>query len=159
MAFLEKVRTQLADIIRPRQSGEGQVVDQLYNNPEGRNLRPRTWYQIASATSGKLLGYSYVCACVRESQLVYPNEWTRDYECAQCHDHFNLYKFAQIVDAAGKFKVSASEIEGILSKLPVRPRLDGSRTPSVIDTWSEAGDGSVGWEGAPPPSEMKGGWR
>jgi len=159
MAFLDQVRTKLADIIRPRPSGEGQAMDQLYNNPDGRNVRPRTWYQIVSAASGKLLGYSYVCADMREYQLVHPNEWVRDYDCPQCRDRFNLYKFAQIIDAEGKFKVPASEIEGILSKLPVRPRLDGSRTPTVIDTWSEGGDGSIGWEGAPPQSEMKGGWR
>ena len=149
MAFLEKVRTTLADIIRPRQSGEGQAMDQLYNNPEGRNLRPRTWYQIVSAASGKLLGYSYVCACVRESQLPHPNEWLRDYECPQCHDRFNLYKQTGITDAEGKFKVAASEIEAVLSKLPVRPRIDGSAAPRFVDTWDGADDGS-GWSGKAP---------
>jgi hypothetical protein len=158
MAFLNRVKDNIVEFLRPgtvQESGELKALRQLYDNPAQGSLLPNKWYQIVSAASGKLLGYSYVCLDSQEHQLVHPNEWARDYECPQCHARFNLYKQTGICDAEGTFKVPASEIEKVLSKLPVRPRLDGGRTPSIIDTWS--GDDGNKWQGNAPLGS-DGGW-
>jgi hypothetical protein len=147
MAFLDRVKDNFIEFLRPgtqQESGELKALRQLYDNPMAGNLRANQWYQLVN-TSGILLGYSYVCNDLCEFQLPHPNEWLRDYECPQCRAKFNLYKQAGIIDAEGNFKVSAGEIERILSKLPVRPRMDGSRTPNFIDTWKDD-SADVGYE-------------
>jgi hypothetical protein len=158
MAFLDRIKNNVVEFLRPgtrQESGELKALREMYDNPAQGSLRPSTWYQIVSATSGKLVGYSYVCNDSREYQLTHPNEWVRDYECPACRAKFNLYKQAGIIDAEGNFKVPAGEIERILSKLPVRPRLDGTRTPSVIDTWG--GNDGDSWQGKAPLGS-DGGW-
>ena len=149
MTFLDKVKTNIVEFLRPgtqNESGELATLRQLYDNTNAGGLRPNAWYQLVNGASGKLVGFSYVCNCMREFQLVHPHEWARDYSCPQCRCTFNLYKQKGITDAEGNFKVSASEIERILAGLPIRPRLDGNRAPSFVDTWAERGDGEVGYE-------------
>ena len=157
MAFLDRVKDNIIEFLRPgsvQESGELKALRQLYDNPAQGNLLPNRWYQLVN-TNGKLLGYSYVCNDLCEYQLPHPNEWLRDYECPQCRARFNLYKQMGICDAEGNFKVPAAEIERILSKLPIRPRLD-ARTPSVIDTWAGRDD-SGDWS-AKAPNGSDGEW-
>jgi hypothetical protein len=153
MTFLDKVKDNIVEFLRPGVRGELAALRQLYDGANAGNLQPNTWYQVLNVASAKLVGFSFVCRCMREFQLPHPHEWIRDYNCSQCRTKFHLYKDNGIVDAEGNFKVRASDIERILGELPIRPRLDGARRPNYVDTWDNS-NSDVSYEPFTPSGLM-----
>jgi hypothetical protein len=135
-----------------RQSQEAFVMREMYGG-RGGNLVPHQWYRLLSE-QGNCRGFSYVCTCGREHQMVDFFEAFRDYECPPCHDKFNLLKFVGIDPA----KTPANQWKSICdAKLPARPF---ATTKSAAPPYLTVGEGPAlggaaadrdGWDGPLPP--------
>ncbi len=125
---LKKAAVAVFDPKRHEETGELEYLRQVYLQ-QNDNIRPRQWYRIVSE-SGNCVGFSYVCSCHAEHQLISAFEWMRDYHCQVCKDKFDLLKFVGITK-----DVPPAKWEQFFSKLPIRPRLTGLQRPRAIDTW------------------------
>jgi hypothetical protein len=152
MTFLEDVKERVIDWLRPgtRQAlGEHEAMKQLYSNSNAQNIIPGQWYSLLNQ-NGDRVGFSYVCNCGREHQLINAFEWLRMYTCGACRARFDLLKSAGIKGHDGECK-KPEEWEAFLRKLPIRPRLAGGppRQP-FIDTWGASGDCETRYELSDP---------
>jgi|SRR5579859_181397 len=142
---IKNVAVALLDPKRYDERGELAYLREVYYNQQG-NVRPRQWYRLYSE-SGSCVGFSYICSCSTEYQLLSAFEWLRNYKCSACKDEFELLKFAGITK-----DTPASKWESFLVKLPIRPRLAGKQQPRCLDTWAQSGDGEARYEQANVPT-------
>jgi hypothetical protein len=152
MSLLDGLKEAIVEVLRPgtRQAlGERDALKQLYDSSNAKNILPNSWYRLYNQ-AGSCVGFSFVCNCGVERQLISAYEWHRDYVCPQCKVKLDLLRFVGIKNADGEIKARPEEWETLLSKLPVRPRLAGGppRTP-FIDTWDNS-DSTVGYELSDP---------
>lgn len=158
MSLLGGLRNVLVEALRPgtrQESGELAALREMYDHRNTGNPRPNQWYRVHSQ-AGLCVGYSYTCNCHQEFQLLSHLEYARDYECSLCHGKFNLFKDHKICDAEGNFKVRLPDIDKILLKLPIRPRLAGKPSaPPFIMVGDE--DYKIQWDG--PTPAVPDGWK
>lgn len=146
MGIIDGLRNAAANVIAPNRhmSGEQEYLKNVYLDVDGAsNPRCRSWSRIHSE-NGNCVGFSYVCSCGREFQLLSAFEWLRNYSCELCRDRFELLKAVGITQ-----ETPISKWESLLRTLPVRPRLDRAPRPHMRDTWSN-NSGEVTWEGEKP---------
>jgi len=151
-SILEGLRTLIIERLRPgtREAlGEREVLRQMYSAENAGRIQPNSWYRLHNE-NGDCVGFSYVCNCNVERQMLSAFEWMRDYACPQCKAKFDLLRFVGIKAASGEFTKKPEEWEKLLATLPIRPRLAGKPQPRAIDTWSASGDGEVIWAGSKP---------
>jgi hypothetical protein len=148
MGILDGLKQTVVNALDPRRqmSGEQEYLKNVYLNVDGaNNPRCRSWSRI-HAENGNCVGFSYVCSCGREFQLLSAFEWLRTYECPLCKDRFDLLRAVGITQ-----ETPIAKWESMLHTLPVRPRLNQQPQPRMHDTWS-GNAGEVKWEGPEPAS-------
>lgn len=121
-------------------SSEEETLRHLYSGQGG--FAKNQWYRLYNA-AGTCVGFSYVCKCGTEYQLLNALEWYRDYKCG-CGGKFELLRFVGLTpDSPIKSQNAA------FAKLPIRPRAAGAPPkPRSIDIWEQSGSGDVQWTGS-----------
>lgn len=133
--------------------GAAAVLQQMYDRANAAGgLVPGSYYGLYDSGTGNLKGISYVCAkCTQEYRMLSMFESFRQgLKCPVCKTDINVLKHVGAIDAEGKLKVTAQELEALLSRLPVRPASVGGSAPRAIDTWGDSNDSGVTWAGAAP---------
>jgi hypothetical protein len=152
-SLLDGLRIAVVEILRPgtrQQLGEREVLRQMYEASNTRATLPNTWYRLHNH-AGDCVGFSFVCNCHTEYQLLSAFEWMRDYKCKACGAKFDLLKHTGIKTADGEIKTRPEEWERLFARLPIRPRLAGGPPrPRAFDTWSRNNSDEVQWDGAKP---------
>jgi hypothetical protein len=147
MSVFDGLRNAVVEILRPgtrQQLGERAVLQEMYASTNAQAILPNTWYRLHNQ-AGNCAGFSFVCNCRHEYQLLSAYEWLRDYKCKVCGAKFDLLKHV-----GATRETPAGELENYLAKLPIRPRLAGGPAqPNFIDTWGGKDD-EVGYEMSDP---------
>jgi len=157
MGLLQGLKESIVELLQPgtRQTlGEARALREMYD-ARNTNMLPNTLYRVHNHERGNFAGFSFVCNCGVEYQLLNITDWTREYECKACGAKFCAYRMLGIIDADGNYLMKQSEIEARIAKLPMRPRLSGRPAPSpFIEIGND--EASVEWDG-PRPS-VPAGW-
>jgi hypothetical protein len=150
--LLDGLKETIVELLNPgarQERGELEALRQMYDpsNAAG-GMPPNKWFRLYNP-AGTCVGFSYVCACGQEWQMLSAFEWMRDYSCPQCKSKFDLLKSVGIRNDKGEL-ASQDKWEALLCKLPVRPRLAGTApAPRVLDTWANnSGDVTYGGDDA-----------
>lgn len=158
-SLLDGLKEAIIEAIRPgtrQELNEGEVLRQMYSAENANNIRQNQWYRLHNQ-NGDCVGFSFVCTCMGEYQLLSAFEWMRDYKCQRCGSKFDLLRFVGIKAANGEFTKKPEEWEKFLAKLPIRPRLAGKQQPRFVDTWGAETAETVQWAGTKPYAPE--GWR
>jgi len=158
-SLLDGLRNAVIEILRPgtrQQFGEHETLRQLYESSNAQAILPNTWYRLHNP-KGDCVGFSYVCNCKTEYQLLSAFEWMRDYKCRACGAKLDLLKHVGIKNADGEIKPRPEDWERMFAKLTIRPRLAGKAHPRVFDTWANDSSETVTWAGTQPA--VPAGWK
>jgi hypothetical protein len=153
-SLLDGFKNAIIEALRPgtREAlGEREVLRQMYSAENAGRIQPNAWYRLHNQ-NGDCVGFSFVCNCNVERQMLSAFEWMRDYSCPQCGAKFDLLRSVGIKAANGEFTKKPEEWEKLLATLPIRPRMQGKPTPKAVDTWESSGSGEVEWTGSKPYS-------
>ena len=136
------------DSDRSAEKTELVYLRELYADQNGGPPRRNQFYQIISQ-SGNVVGYSWVCACGTEYQMLSVNDWLgKDHVCPTCKTDFDLFRAAGITAEDGDQQKREK-----LAKLPVRPRNADIKKSPFHDTWND-GDETVQWAGSKPVTSV-----
>jgi hypothetical protein len=145
MGLLDRIKTTITGALAApaNESRELSYLRQIYQQQGG--VQRNSFYRILNQ-SGDNVGFSFVCNCGTEYQLLHVADWLRQNTCPTCKTQFDLLKACGITT-----ETPTAQWPQFFAKLPARPRLSGSKPRSpYIDTWGNDNADTVQWGGSKP---------